>query len=100
MEARSSIRRDVSRRVNVRIYVRPNRPNLATKETLVPDALDPLKIRRSVKLRERNGSGPTADELDTILTIGSRVPDHGKLTPWRFIVVAAAARRAGLRVEI
>src|SRR6201995_5784531 len=33
-----------------------------------------------------SGPGPSADEIDTILTIGARVPDHGKLTPWRFIV--------------
>src|SRR5262249_264910 len=32
------------------------------------------------------GPGPTAAELSTLLTIASRVPDHGKLTPWRFIV--------------
>src|ERR1019366_1919088 len=30
--------------------------------------------------------GPSPAELQTILTIGARVPDHGKLTPWRFIV--------------
>ena len=39
---------------------------------------------------------PLAAELDTILTIGARVPDHGKLTPWRFIVFEGEARaRAG-----
>ena len=62
----------------------------------MPDALELLKIRRSVKPREMSGPGPTADELDTILTIGARVPDHGKLTPWRFIVFEGDARaRAG-----
>ena len=60
----------------------------------MPDALELLKIRRSVKPREMSGPGPTADELDTILTIGSRVPDHGKLTPWRFIVFEGEARLA------
>ena len=66
------------------------------KETLVPDALELLKIRRSVKPREMSGPGPTPSELDTILTIGARVPDHGKLTPWRFIVFEGDARaRAG-----
>ena len=67
-----------------------------TKETLVPDAIELLKIRRSVKPREMSGPGPTQSELDTILTIGARVPDHGKLTPWRFIVFEGDARvRAG-----
>ena len=62
----------------------------------MPDALELLKIRRSVKPREMSGPGPTPSELDTILTIGARVPDHGKLTPWRFIVFEGGARaRAG-----
>src|SRR3978361_391827 len=43
-----------------------------------------------------SGPGPSADDLDTILTIGARVPDHGKMTPWRFIVFEDDARvRAG-----
>ena len=62
----------------------------------MPDAIDLLKIRRSVKPREMSGPGPSPAELDTILTIGARVPDHGKLTPWRFIVFEGDARaRAG-----
>src|SRR3982074_1570665 len=66
------------------------------KETIVPDALELLKIRRSVKPREMSAPGPTPAELETILTIGARVPDHGKLTPWRFIVFEGDARaRAG-----
>src|SRR5262245_16080503 len=58
----------------------------------MPDALDLLKTRRSVKPIELQTPGPTAAELDTLLTIASRVPDHGKLTPWRFIVFEGAAR--------
>jgi len=62
----------------------------------VPDAIDLLKIRRSVKPREMTAPGPSPAELDTILTIGARVPDHGKLAPWRFIVFEGDARvRAG-----
>jgi nitroreductase len=62
----------------------------------VTDAIELLKIRRSVKPREMSGPGPSAAELETILTIGARVPDHGKLTPWRFIVFEGEARaRAG-----
>jgi nitroreductase len=62
----------------------------------VPDALELLKIRRSVKPREMTGPGPSPTELDTILTIGARVPDHGKMAPWRFIVFEGDARaRAG-----
>jgi nitroreductase len=62
----------------------------------MPDAIDLLKTRRSVKPREMSGPGPSPAELETILTIGARVPDHGKLTPWRFIVFEGDARiRAG-----
>jgi nitroreductase len=62
----------------------------------VPDTIDFLKTRRSVKPREMSGPGPSPAELETILTIGARVPDHGKLAPWRFIVFEGDARaRAG-----
>src|SRR5258705_2727791 len=66
------------------------------KESVVPDAIELLKIRRSVRPREMSEPGPSPAELETILTIGARVPDHGKLTPWRFIVFDGDARvRAG-----
>ncbi len=66
------------------------------KEAAVPDAIDLLKIRRSVKPREMSPPGPSPAELETILTIGARVPDHGKLMPWRFSVFEGDARvRAG-----
>lgn len=51
-----------------------------------------LETRRSAKPRELVGSGPSADEMRQILTIASRVPDHGKLTPWRFVSVSADQR--------
>jgi nitroreductase len=56
------------------------------------NALDLLKTRRSVKPIELGGPAPSAAEIDTLLTIASRVPDHGKLTPWRFIVFEGEAR--------
>ncbi len=59
----------------------------------MPDALQLLKTRRSAKPREMNGPGPSPAELETILTIGARVPDHGKIAPWRFIVFEGDARR-------
>jgi nitroreductase len=43
---------------------------------------------------ELEGSAPTTAELETLLTVAARVPDHGKLTPWRFIVFEGDARRA------
>jgi len=60
----------------------------------MPDALDLLKTRRSVKPMELAGPAPSAAELDTLITIAARVPDHGKLKPWRFIVFEGEARNA------
>jgi len=58
--------------------------------------LDYLKARRSVGIGFLQEPGPNAAELEQILTIGTRVPDHGKLTPWRLIVWDGDARiRAG-----
>jgi nitroreductase len=69
---------------------------MSDERDIVPDAIELLKIRRSVKPREMTGPGPSPAELETILTIGARVPDHGKLAPWRFIVFEGDAReRAG-----
>src|SRR3954452_20921109 len=70
--------------------------NVPTRETAVPDPVDLLKTRRSVKPREMSAPGPSPSELETILTVGARVPDHGKLAPWRFIVFEGEGRaRAG-----
>ena len=51
-----------------------------------------LQTRRSLKPNELTGPGPSPAELDTLLAVASRVPDHGKLTPWRFIVFEGGAR--------
>lgn len=59
-----------------------------------PDAIDVLLTRRSVKTKDMVDPGPSAAELETILTAARRVPDHGKLTPWRFFVFEGAARHA------
>lgn len=60
----------------------------------MPEALDLLKTRRSVKPMEMAEPGPSAEEIDNLLTIASRVPDHGKLVPWRFIVFEGDGRTA------
>ena len=66
----------------------------------MPDALDLLRTRRSLKPIELGEPGPSADEIETLLTVASRVPDHGKLTPWRFIVFEGEARLdAGRAIE-
>src|SRR5437870_13322613 len=60
----------------------------------MPDALELLQTRRSLKPIELVGPGPSAAEIETLLTVASRVPDHGKLAPWRFIVFEGEARLA------
>lgn len=59
----------------------------------VPQTLDFLLSRRSGSAKAMKGPGPSAAELDRILAAGVRVPDHGKLTPWRFIVFEGEGRR-------
>lgn len=54
--------------------------------------IDFLSRRRSVKPDRLVAPGPSATELETILTIASRVPDHKKLAPWRFIVIEGEGR--------
>lgn len=53
-----------------------------------------VATRRSGKPRDMVTPGPDADRLRRILGAAMRVPDHGKLNPWRFVVVAADQREA------
>ena len=58
--------------------------------------VDLLHLRRSVGPNFLTQPGPTPAQIETLLKIASRVPDHGKLAPWRFIVFEGEARhRAG-----
>lgn len=58
--------------------------------------LDLLLTRRSGSAKAMTGPGPSPDQLEAILTAAARVPDHGKLFPWRFILFEGEAReRAG-----
>ena len=61
------------------------------------DTSSPLALinsRRSGKPRDMIAPGPDAHQLDTILRAAIRVPDHGKLAPWRFVVVGDDQRAA------
>ena len=51
-----------------------------------------MENRRSVPAKVMTGPGPNRDEIDTILHIAARVPDHGKIAPWRFIEFSEAAK--------
>jgi nitroreductase len=57
-----------------------------------PQTLDLLLSRRSGSAKMMKGPGPDADQLRKILAAGVRVPDHGKLAPWRFIVFEGEGR--------
>ena len=59
---------------------------------LNPDALDVLLNRRSVVAKNLVEPGPDDRELEQILRIGLRVPDHGKLGPWRLQVLKKPAQ--------
>ena len=56
------------------------------------ETLTLLTRRRSTPPAALSGPGPDAAQLETLLTIASRVPDHGKLAPWRFIVFEGEGR--------
>ena len=61
-------------------------------DTSTPIAL--LHSRRSGKPRDMIAPGPDAGQLDQILRAAIRVPDHGKLAPWRFVMIGADQRDA------
>jgi nitroreductase len=59
-----------------------------------------LLRRRSLTVKDMIGPGPSQDEIDLILTIGSRVPDHKKQVPWRFLTIEGDARhKAGEKLR-
>lgn len=62
------------------------------------DTLALLKQRRSVPPQFLAAPGPEGAQLDELLAIAARVPDHGKLVPWRFVVFEGAAREQAAEV--
>ena len=70
-------------------------PDSAT--TMFNDTSSPLSLflsRRSGKPRDMVSPGPDTTQMDAILAAATRVPDHGKLAPWRFVTVGADQRDA------
>lgn len=59
-----------------------------------PEVLRFLALRRSTSALTLAEPGPNADELSGLLRIAVRAPDHGKLAPWRFIVLEGAGKAA------
>ncbi|MGV2052086.1 nitroreductase [Agrobacterium salinitolerans] len=54
--------------------------------------LDYLKVRRSTPALQLAEPGPSKTEIEEILRLAVRVPDHGKLAPWRFVVYRGEER--------
>ena len=59
-----------------------------------PEVVAFLAKRRSASAMTLTAPGPDADQLADILRIAARVPDHGKLAPWRFVILRGAAKDA------
>lgn len=53
-----------------------------------------LQTRRSGKPRDMVAPGPSSEQLREMVAIAARTPDHGKLAPWRFVIVPDDARPA------
>jgi len=53
-----------------------------------------LAVRRSAPAQALTGPGPSPGEVERILQLGARTPDHGKLFPWRFVVMGPESRAA------
>ncbi len=62
--------------------------------TPAPEALRFLALRRSASALTLMGPGPDADQLGDLLRIAARAPDHGKLAPWRFLLLEGPAKAA------
>ena len=56
------------------------------------EIIDFLLTRRSVTARNLTEPGPSDEQLHQILRAAHRVPDHGKLGPWRFIILKGDSR--------
>lgn len=54
--------------------------------------IDYLAVRRSVPAFQMCEPGPSTAEIEQILTLAVRVPDHGKIAPWRFVVYRGEER--------
>lgn len=56
------------------------------------NSLDFLEDRRSLPSRQLGEPGPTPEQLERLLTAAIRVPDHGKLMPWRLLLIRGEDR--------
>lgn len=57
-----------------------------------PETLALLARRRSSSAALLQAPGPSGAELNDLLRLAARVPDHGKLAPWRFVILEGPAK--------
>lgn len=74
----------------------PTAPEFGTPIPIVaePQVLDFLALRRSTSAVSLAGPGPSPEQIQDLLRLAARVPDHGKLSPWRFIILGREAKAA------
>jgi len=73
-------------------YPAPDKCDVLKAADANPSALKFLSQRRSALVRSMTEPGPDAEQLELILRIAARTPDHRKLFPWRFLLFEGAAR--------
>ncbi len=57
-----------------------------------PETLRLLALRRSTPVKALGEPGPSAEDIDAMLRLAMRVPDHRKLEPWRVLIITGEAR--------
>lgn len=67
-------------------------PMLAVRPSA--EARQLLALRKSANKHSIGVPGPNASELDELLGVAMRVPDHRRIAPWRFVVIEGSARKA------
>ncbi len=65
---------------------------VTTNSQAAPSATDRLALRRSPQPDALVAPGPDREEIDRLVEIALRVPDHGRLSPWRLILIAGDAK--------
>lgn len=86
-------------RMSISVSALPDAPEQGAPVNAVNESAETLALmalRRSTKIAHLGEPGPNPDEIDALIRVAARVPDHGKLGPWRFVVFEGDARaRAG-----
>ena len=74
----------------------PPAPEFGTALPVIaaPEVLRFLALRRSTSAATLTAPAPDTEQLTDLLRLAARVPDHGKLAPWRFIILEGAGKAA------